>query len=552
LVLFGAVTCVLLIACVNVANLLLARASVRRREMAIRAAIGAGRARVVRQLLTESTLLALLAAVASLLVSLGSVYALGVINPAGNALAFGAGPSLLPAAGRLSGLTLLGLSSIRLDSSALLFTLGTALLAGMFFGLAPAWQGARAELTDALKKTHDQQAGFRLRGKGLLVVIEIAIAFVLLTGAGLLMKSFARLMATPIGINAENVLTLRMAVPSQNDDSKSAIHFFSQLEERVAAQAGVVSAALGSCHALAGGCSSTIVWFRDRPAAARGTEPPVGVIRVSPGYFLTMKIPLIRGRLFNSADRDDTPKTVVISETTAQRYFPGENPIGRSIGFGINGFAERSEIIGIVGNVRYRQMDQPPEPDAYVSLLQAPQQNIYLFARTTGDPAALVPAVRQQVAALNRDLPIYDIRTMQDRVSSAASRARFSALLLTVFAAIALVLAAIGIYGVMSYMVRQQTREIGIRIALGARSQDVVGRVIRRTAGLVLAGTIAGVAGAFVATRVLATSLYQVEPDDPQTFVLIALVLAAIALLAGYIPARRAGAVDPAITLRTE
>jgi putative ABC transport system permease protein len=552
LVLFGAVTCVLLIACVKVGNLLLARATARRREMAIRAAIGAGRARVMRQLLTESMLLAALGGAASLLVAYVSVYALTAISPAGSALAFGAGPSLLPGPRRLSGLTLLGLSSIRVDSSALLFTLAIALLAGMFFGLAPSWHAARAELTGALKKTDDYATGFQFRGKGILVVVEIALAFVLLTGAGLVIKSFARLTATPVGVNADNVLTVRVAVPSETANPEATVSFFSQLEERVAAQAGVVSAALGSCHALAGGCASTIIWFRDRPEVPKGTEPPIGVLRVSPNYFTTMKIPLLRGRLFTTADRGNAPKTVVISETAAQRYFPGEDPIGKRIGLGLNGFTQGTEIIGIAGNVRYGQMDQAPEPDAYVSLLQAPQQNMYLFARTNGDPAALIPAVRQQVSALNHDLPIYDVRSMQDRISDAAGRARFTAVLLAIFAGMAMVLAALGIYGVMSYMVRQRTREIGIRVALGARSRDVVWYVVRRTAGLVFAGTCLGLAGALAVTQVLTTSLYKVEPDDPQTYILISLILAAVALLAGYLPARRAGGVDPAITLRAE
>jgi predicted permease len=265
-----------------------------------------------------------------------------------------------------------------------------------------------------------------------------------------------------------------------------------------------------------------------------------------------MKIPLIRGRLFRNEDRFDSPKVIVISETTAQRYFPGEDAIGRPIGIGINGFGQRAEIIGIVGNVRYNEIDQSPRPDAYVSLLQAPQQNLYLFARAAGDPMLLIPSVRQQVAEINKNLPIYDVRSMEDRIGDAAARARFSAVLLTIFAGMALVLAAIGIYGVMSYMVRQRTREIGIRVALGARSQDVVRHVVRRTVGLILAGTVVGVAAALAATQVLTNSLYEVRPDDPQTYVLIALILAAVALLASYIPVRRASAIDPATTLRAD
>jgi len=265
-----------------------------------------------------------------------------------------------------------------------------------------------------------------------------------------------------------------------------------------------------------------------------------------------MKVPLIRGRLFTKADGRGAPKVVVISETAARRYFPGEDPIGKPIGLGINGFGQRAEIIGIVGDVRNGQLDQPPGLDAYVSLLQAPQSNVYLFARTATDPLSLISVVRQQVTALNPNLPIYDVRTMANRVSNAAARARFSAILLGIFAAIAMSLAAIGIYGVMSYTVRQRNREIGIRVALGARSQDVVRHEVYRAAVLIFAGTVLGLAGALAATQVLESSLYEVKPHDPQTYLVIAVLLAVVALLASYIPARRASVIDPAITLRAE
>jgi len=552
LILFGAVTCVLLIACVNVSNMLLARSTTRRREIAIRTAIGAGRSRVMRQLLTESMLLAVLGGAASLLISYVSVSALNVINPAGNALGFGAVPSALPATWRLSGLTLLALNSIHIDSRALLFTFVIATLTGMLFGLAPAWQAARTEVSDALKKSHEHARVLHLRGKAILVVVEIALAFILLTGAGLAIKSLARLTSTPIGINAENVLTLRLGIPPGGANPERTISFFEQLEERVAAQSGVVAAALGTCHALAGFCGNTVIRFPDRPEVPRGTESTVGVLRVSPSYFPTMKVQLIRGRLFTKADRVDTPKVVVINETTARRYYPGEDPIGKPIGLGINGFGQRAEIIGIVGDVRNGQLDQPPGQDAYVSLLQAPQANVYLFARTANDPLTLISAVRQQVATLNPNLPIYDVRTMADRVSNAAARPRFSAILLGIFGIIAIALAAIGIYGVMSYSVRQRTREIGIRVALGARSQDVVRHEVYVAAVLIFAGTVLGFAGALATTQVLESSLYEVKPHDPQTYVLIAVLLAVVALVASYVPARRASLVDPAITLRTE
>jgi predicted permease len=455
---------------------------------------------------------------------------------------------------------LLAFNSIHVDSRALLFTFVTTALAGMLFGLAPAWQAARTEVSDALKKSDDRADGLRLRGRAFLVVAEIALAFVLLTSAGLAIKSLSRLTSIPIGINPENMLTLRLGIPpgaartvaAARAESDARISFFEQLEERVAAQAGVVSAGLGTCHALAGRCSGTIIWFGDRPEVPKGTEPPIGVPYVSPNYFATMRIPLIRGRVFTKFDHRDAPKVVVINETAAQRYFPGEDPVGKHIGLGFSGFEERVEIIGIVGDVRYGQLDQPPGPDAYVSLLQVPRENVYLFARTAKDPIGLTPVVRQQLATLNRDLPIYDVRTMENRVSNAASRARFNAILLGIFGTIAIALAAIGIYGVMSYTVRQRTREIGIRVALGARSQDVVRSEVRRGAVLIFAGTALGLAGALAATQVLESLLYEVKPDDPQTYLVISVLLAGVALLASYVPARHASVVDPAITLRTE
>jgi putative ABC transport system permease protein len=327
--------------------------------------------------------------------------------------------------------------------------------------------------------------------------------------------------------------------------------FFDQLEKRVASLPGVVSAGLSNCHALAGGCSGTIIWFRDRPPVQPGTEPGIGIHYASTNYFKTMKVPLLRGRWFTEADRRDSPKVVLISETAARRFWPGEDPIGKPIGVGQNGFSDRVEVIGIVGDVRYGQMDEPPRPEAYISFLQSSRPNMVLSVRTQGNPTALTQAVGREVHSLNKDLPVFDVKTMNERMRDSTARARFSAILLAVFAAIALVLAAVGIYGVMSYLVTQRTHEIGIRIALGARPADVLTLVVRRGAALALAGISIGVAGALVSTRVLATLLYEVKPGDPGTYATIAVVLAATALLASYIPARRASSVDPSSALRS-
>jgi putative ABC transport system permease protein len=549
LVLFGAVSLVLLIACVNIANLLLARGSTRSREIAIRLAIGANRRRLVRQLLTESLLLAMLGAVASVALAWVGVHALELINPAnphtaGNA--FGR---------RLPGLSALGLGTIRLDSRALLFTFGIALLTGILFGLAPALQGSRANVADAIKSGGARPAGLAgiriLSGKSILVVTEVALAVVLLIAAGLMIKSFGRLIATRTGVDPDHVLTVRINLPGAVKQP-AALAFFSRLEARAAALNGVVSAGLMNCHALAGGCVGTIIWFRDRPPVPQGTEPGVGAHFASPGYFKTMKIPLLRGRLFTEADRQGAPKVALINDTARRRFWPGEDPIGKHIGVGMNGFGDGVEVIGIVGDVRYGQMDEPAKPDVYITDAQSPRNGLILYVRTTGNPAGLTETVRREVRALNRDLPIFDIKTMPERIAAATSRARFSAILLAVFAGIALSLSAVGIYGVMSYVVTQRTREIGIRMALGARQGDVLWLVLGRGIALAAVGTVGGVGGALAATRVLETMLYEVKPGDPETYLSIAGVLLVVALAASYIPARRAAWVEPSSALRAE
>jgi len=542
LVLFGAVTFVLLIACVNLANLLLARGSTRRREIAIRFAIGATKLRMVRHLLTESLLLALLGGGASLVLADAGVFALNLINPVrGHVFTLARG---------LSGLTVLGLNSVHLDARALLFTVGAAFVTGILFGMAPAFDGARADLNVGLKNadTGTTVVG-RFSGKSLLVITEIALAMVLLTGAGLMLKSFERLIATRTGVNAENVLTTQMRF-----NGTGSRPFFNELEQQVSALPGVVSAGLGDCYALAGSCSGTDIDFPDRPAVPQGTEPPIGAHWVSADYFRAMQIPLIRGRWFTTSDRDDAPKVVIINQTAASRYWPGEDPIGRPIAIGISGFGPKSGavVIGVVGDVRYGQMDEPPGPDAYVSYLQSPQNLMFLFVRASSSPTALADPLRREAHELNKDVPLYDLKTMQERISDATARARFAAILLTVFAAIAFALAGIGIYGVMSYMVRQRTREIGIRMALGARRENVQGMIVRRAAGLAAAGLVIGLASALGASRLLGSLLYEVKPSDPATYLLISVLLAVLAVLASYLPARRASKVDPCVALRTE
>jgi putative ABC transport system permease protein len=542
LVLFGAVTLVLLIACANLANLLLARGSTRRREIAIRFAVGATKSRIVRYLLTESLLLAGLGAGASLALAYAGVFALNLINPVnGSTVTFGR---------RLSGLTILGLGSIHLDSRALFFTLAVALVTGVLFGLAPAFAGARTDVNDALKNGSARTSGIAsFASKSLLVIAEVSLTMVLLAGAGLTLKSFERLIATRSGVDPENVLTVRVAFQGTRSQQ-----FFDQLDRRVAALPGVLSAGLSDCPVLAGGCSSTSVGFPDRPPVPEDAAPlNIGVHWASPDYFKTMKIPLIRGRWFAASDRADSPKVVIIGETAARRYWPGEDPIGKPIALGCCGFGDKdgAVVIGIVGDVRFGQLDEPPQPDAYVSSLQS-LNGMMLFVRAASNPLALTDAVRAEIHALDKDRPVYDVKSMRQRIADSTARARFIAILLPTFAAIAFALAGIGIYGVMSYMVRQRIREIGIRMALGARSQDVRSMVVLRAARLAAAGIVIGLAGALGAARVLGTLLYDVKPSDPRTYLLISALLVVLAALASYLPARRASKVDPCVTLRSE
>jgi predicted permease len=454
---------------------------------------------------------------------------------------------------RLSGLTILSLSSIHLDWRALSFTFSIAIFTVVLFGLVPTLACSRLDLTGALKSAglfSMNLTGVRvLASKSVLVVSELALAVVLLISAGLMIKSFV---ATHIGVDPENILTFLINVPSVQPERNTATPFFNQLEARIRSLPGVLSAGMNNCYPLAGGCNATIIWFRDRPAVPQGTEPTVGAYTVSPDYFETLKIPLLRGRRFGSADRQGAPKVVLINQTAARKFWPGQDPIGKPIAIGQNDFGDRAEIIGIVADVRYGVMDQPPDPDVYISYLQSPQDRLIVFVRTTSRPSALISAIRGEAHALNKDLPVYDVKSLRDRITESTAKARFSAMLLTIFACIALVLAAIGIYGVMSYMVAQRTREIGIRMALGAHPANVRALVLRRGLVLTAVGISIGAAAALATTRILATMLYQVKADDPLTFALMASILGVVALLATYIPVRRATRVDPMTALRAE
>jgi len=539
LLLAAAVGFVLIIACANVANLLLARATARKREFAIRAALGADRRRVVRQLLTESVLLSLGAAALGLLLARW-----------GTSLVLATSPGLLPRSGEVG-----------IDSHVLIFTLAVSLLTGILFGLAPAFHGANANPQDWLKEGARGSGGGRRRTEGVFVAVEIGLAVILLTGAGLMMQSIWRLWQVDPGFNTRNVLTAQVALSPKVAASPAAIRLaYQQLLERVGAIPGVQAAAITSLVPLGESDSEIPYW------AGAGPQPPIDHMTssmmyiVTPEYPKVMQIPLRRGRFFTQRDRLDSTPVVVIDEVLAKRVFPGKDPIGRQISMIVIGPAE---IVGVVGHVKHWGLDSDDtskiRDQIYFPVLQVPDKfmtevvvGLTLALRTGPEPLSLVSAVRAQVAGPTEDQPIYAVRTMEQIISGSLAERRFAMLLLIMFAAAALLLAAVGIYGVMSYAVSRRTHELGIRAALGASRLEIVGLVLRHGMKLAAIGLAGGLAAALALTRFLAGLLYGVRPADPLTLAAVALLLGGIALLACYVPARRAVRVDPTIALRCE
>jgi len=532
LLLLGAVAFVLLIACANVANLLLARGAARQKEMAIRAALGAGRRRMIRQLLTESTLLALTGGVIGLLFALWSIDALVALSPAD-----------LPR-----------LEDIGIDLRVLGFTLVVSLLTGVVFGLAPAWQSSRTDLNKSLKEGDGTStAGFgRRRLRNLLVISELAVAVVLLVGAGLMIKSFVRLINVDAGFDAQNVLTLAVSLPgAKYPESEHQRAFFQQLILRMESLTGVRSAGAVSAVPLTGWQNKTSFAIDGRREMSQTEE----LHAASPGYFEAMGIPLLRGRTFTEQDQINAERVVIVSEGLAHRYWLAEDPIGKRIQLGGDVHEPWRTIVGIVGDIKQSGLDSESTREYYISYLQdtwGMTSDMTVVMRTVDNPLSLVSGARSQVRALDKDLPAYNIRTMEElRAVSAASR-RFQMILLGSFGALALLLAAVGLYGVMSYSVTQRRHEIGIRMALGARSRDVLKLVVSQGLALTVAGVILGLIGSFALSRLIASLLYAVSPTDPSTFIVVPLLLGAVALLACYLPARRASKTDPMIALRYE
>jgi putative ABC transport system permease protein len=528
IILLGAVGCVLLIGCANVANLLLARDAARQKEIAVRLALGASRWRLMQQLLTESVLLALLGGGAGLLLAFTSLDALLAISP----------------------LDLPRLATVKVDRAAIVFTFALSTLTGVVFGVIPALQASKLDLNQALKESSRSATESRRRHRlrGVLVVAEVALSLVLLIGAGLLIKSFWRLTRVDAGLNTRNVLTAGLSLPPYKyPDTNRQRAFYQQALERIRQVPGVEHAALTYFLPFS---NFAIDWFtiEGQPEVAEENRPQARFGFISEDYFRTMGIAMMKGRDFNERDTPDAPPVVIINPAAARQFWPNEDPIGKRI----KALRQVREIIGVSGEVKQAGLDKPSDPEIFLPYQQAPFLYLQLAVRTTDDPMKMVAAIRHEVQAIDQDLPLTGIKTMDQYLSESIANPRFQSRVLSLFAAIALLLAAVGLYGVMSYSVAQRTHEIGVRMALGARSSDVLKLVVGKGLRLTLIGIAIGLVVAVALTRLLASLLFGVSTTDPATFVIIALLLISVALLACYLPARRATKVDPMVALRYE
>ena len=524
-----AVVLLLLIGCANVANLLLVRATDRAREMAVRAALGAGRWRIIRQLLVESLLLAGLGAASGVMLAMWGVEVLMALKPA----------------------TLLTLQTVTMDGRVLVFAATISLLTGILFGLAPAWQWSKPDLQLALK-TNDRtvSAGGRLRS--LLVVSEIALALVLLVGAGLLLKSFVRLLNVSPGFEAGNLITMLMpATGTKYNEDEPTRQFYQVVLERVSKLPGVEAAAISSNLPLFGNSDRSGFHIEEKPLPNPADAPSVQRYGISPDYLRTMQIPLLRGRGFTEQDTANAPLVVLISQTTAQRFWPNEDPLGKRVRLGGNTGRLRT-IVGIVPDVLHKGLEDGPDIQVYVPHAQWVDSFMQLAVRTTADSASIIAAIRREVSAADKDIPLTQIATMEQLAATTTAQRRFTLLLAGVFAGLALLLAGLGIYSVIAYSVAQRTRELGIRMALGAQQNDVLRLVLGQGMKLALFGLALGVVASVALTRLMTSLLFGVSATDPLTFVAVAFLLAAVALLACWLPARRATKVDPMIALRYE
>jgi putative ABC transport system permease protein len=553
LVVFGAVGCVLLIACVNLTNLLVAGAIARHREVAIRVALGAGRGRIARQFGIEGLILAAVGAVAGLAVASVLLTVASVVLPDSDVFFRSAVTPGTPRISGAAGLTRIGAGMIGLDGATLAFTVGLTLLTAVLVSMLPAWQASSLRPAQTLKAAGGTSTSRGSRGfgsRGTLVAVEIALALVLLSGAGLMLKSASHLRSTRIGVDSAGVLTAGISLPRPSYSADATRAFYDQLLGRLRTIPGVDDVGLGNCAPVSGGCNSTSIWFPPREHSP--ADPSVGIFWASPNYFSVLHIPLLQGRSFNDHDRIGQPRVVLVNETAARTYWPNASAIGQKVAVGQGGFHQGAEVVGVVADVRYRAIESAAGPQVYVPIAQSNQVNMRIFIRSSLDTASLVPSITSAVRSLDANLPVVGVKTVDGYVGDAMWRTRVATWLLSAFAGLALLLTAIGVFGVMAQTVAQRTPEFGIRMALGAQRRDVLGLVLGRGAIVTAAGLAVGLASSLLLTRAIAALLYGVAPNDPSTLGAVALVLGVVSLAACYIPARRATRVDAIVALRNE
>jgi putative ABC transport system permease protein len=536
--LMAAVLAVLLIACVNVAHLLLARASAREKEIAVRTALGANPGRLARQLLTESVLLAVVAGAVGLVLAYWGTWILVKLAPAG-----------LPQA-----------EETRMDWRVMAFTLGVSLITGLAFGVAPALSSARSNLNLVLRSGGRGGTGPRVRSRvrDVLLVCEVASSAALLIGAGLLIRSLVRLQEVNPGFHADRVLTMQLSLPPARYSGLQVGLFYEQLLNRVAGLPGVQAAGVCRFLPLSGNDASLNFQIEGQPRLGDADQPRAKYRAASGGYFVALGIPLLGGRLFDSRDNQHTPKAVIINETAARRYWPDDNPIGKRILSGLDQ-EQWSTIIGVVGDVKHAGLDLDTSPETYYHYLQIPPQTMSLAEGTMGlairtgsDLASMTSSVREELRTLDPNLPVFNVRTMQDLLYGSVAQPRFRTFLISAFAGLALILATLGLYGVVAYSVSQRTTELGIRVALGAQPGSILKLVVFRAAGLAAIGLGFGVAVSLAGRRLIARFLFGVSATDPVTIGITCLIILIVALTASLVPALRAARVDPAIALRAE
>lgn len=537
-ILWGAVGLVMLLACVNVASLMISRTLARQRELTVRAAVGARRWQLIRQLLTESVVVGLAGGGLGLLIAVWGTQAIASLVPKGFAT------------------SVYDLNNIPLDWRVFAFTLGLSLLTGIVFGLVPALTASKPDLIQALRNSRSHGLmSFGLRSfRGWLVVAELALAVVLLVAAGLLVRSFNKLMAIDLGFDRENVLTARVALPrSSYKEPAQTQAFYDNLLQRMQSMPGVESAGMINHTPLSGFGLIAFIGIETQLPLDDQKDPPIGAGTVSPSYFQTMKIPLLSGRYYDTRDRADTQKVAIVNEAFTNRFFPNGDVLGKRLSFG----CEKKEglcrtIVGVVGNIRQEGITDAVTPEIYLPYSQMPLNGMTVMVRTASEPLTIARVLRSEVFAIDKNQPIHDVKTLGQRVDEKVAVSRSLMVLFTAFALLALVLGAVGIYGIVSYSVTQRTHEIGIRMALGAQAGNVLSLIMKNGFALVLTGIMIGVGGALMLTRFLTTLLFGVTPTDRGTFVFVSLIFFVIAMVASLIPALRATRVDPLVALRYE